>query len=102
MNWMTEKEPNYVIRVGDAFSQFINAAFLRGNPNESVSGRCYRVHVLEGNDSKRWRYGYGAINWVFSLWPFRQENHCKEAYWGDLVRSDYYRERHNGYMGSEG
>ena len=35
---------DYLIRVGDAVSQLLNVVFLFSqNPNESISGRCYRM-----------------------------------------------------------
>lgn len=77
--------PNWFIRCGDAFSQFLNTAFLNGDPNESISGRSYREFVLEGNNS--WGWAYRSINRLFAAWPLRQDNHCKEAFDNDLLRA---------------
>lgn len=66
--------PNYFIRVLDAVSQLINAIFLGGDANESVSGRCYR----EG-----WTWAEAVIDTV-ALW---EDSHCRNAYLSDIARA---------------
>lgn len=56
----------WIFRVGDALSQFFNVLLFSGDPNECISGRCWREQ----------RSIYKLINKIF----FWQENHCKEAY----------------------
>ena len=71
---------NYVVRVGDAFSQLLNVTFLFGdNPNESISGRAYRLNKL----SIPWHVAYLVINFIF----FLQNDHCFRAYQADLDRA---------------
>ena len=65
---------NWLIRAGDAVSQFCNVVFLNGEANESISGRCYR----EG-----WKRAERCIDVVFS--PF-ESGHCKNAFDNDLQR----------------
>lgn len=70
----------YLIRVGDALSQLLNVALFFGqNPNESLSGRAYRLHKL----SIFWHLLYLLINAIF----FLQTNHCFKAYRGDVERA---------------
>ena len=71
----------YLHRVGDALSQLANVAFLGGrNPNESVSGRCWR-------QNEHWFFGKLriAIDGFFRL--FGQQAHCADAYRADLSRA---------------
>lgn len=82
---------DYIVRVGDAASQLANVTLLLGdNPNESISGRCYRKAVIEGSYNVGWRVGYFVVNVIF----FFQENHCREAYYGDLARAKRLTDRH--------
>tara|TARA_R110001606_G_scaffold306479_1_gene453608 strand:+ start:104 stop:382 length:279 start_codon:yes stop_codon:yes gene_type:complete len=68
----------YVIRVGDATSQFVNVALLWGdNANESVSGRSHRLK----DKSKGWRWLNASIDYVFD------ENHCERSYVNDVARA---------------
>lgn len=71
---------NYVIRCGDAISQFLNVLiFFGGNPNESLSGRAYR--------EKHKRFWYTImkfLDWCFS--PF-QDEHCRKSHEADLARA---------------
>lgn len=70
----------YFIHVGDATSQLINTAvLLSNNPNESVSGRAYRL-----NDEQGWKQAEKAINFVFKHWG---DDHCKQAFLNDLSRA---------------
>ncbi len=71
---------NYLIRIGDATSQWINVVFLFSvNPNESISGRCWRM---------RTHYFWGkiriAIDWLAS--PF-EKDHCQKSYINDVARA---------------
>ena len=71
---------SYLIRVGDATSQWVNVAFLFGeNPNESISGRAWRMH----DESKVWGIAYWTINKVF----FLEDNHCEAAFLSDYQRA---------------
>lgn len=68
----------YVTRVGDAASQLVNVALLWGkNPNESVSGRSWRMK----DQSKGWGWVKASIDYVFD------ENHCERAYINDVARA---------------
>ena len=69
---------NYATRVGDATSQLVNVAFLWGqNPNESVSGRSWRMK----DQSKGWGWVRASIDYIFD------ENHCERAYINDVARA---------------
>ena len=71
---------NYIVRIGDALSQLLNVViFLSDNPNESVSGRAYRMRKI----STFWYLLQIAINYLF-LW---QDNHCRTAYRADIERA---------------
>lgn len=61
----------WLIRTGDAFSQLLNVTLLNGHPNESLSGRAWRV-------KSKW---YKVIDLL--LWF--DKNHCKTAYVNDLI-----------------
>lgn len=70
----------YMIHVGDATSQLINTAvLLSDNPNESVSGRAYRL-----NDQMGWKQAEQVINFVFQPWS---EEHCKQSFLNDIARA---------------
>lgn len=56
-------------------SQGLNAIFLAGNPNMTVSARCYMNSARPG-----WSVAYRVINKLF----FWQENHCKQSYEEDV------------------
>lgn len=71
----------YLISVGDACSQLLNAlVFISLNANESLSGRCWRL-------KEHWFYGSirYIIDFVFKL--FKNHNHCYNAYANDIVRA---------------
>lgn len=59
----------YIANVWSALSQLLNAVFLFGHPNESISGRSYR----QGWWVER------VINAAF----FWQSRHCRGAYAAD-------------------
>jgi len=70
----------YMVHVGDATSQLINTAILLSdNPNESISGRAYRL-----NDQPGWKQAEQVINFVFQGW---NEAHCKQAFLNDIARA---------------
>jgi len=71
---------DYLIRVGDAVSQLLNVVFLWSqNPNESISGRCYRMR-----HKKQWSIAMTVIDFLFS--PI-QVRHCEKAYDNDVLRA---------------
>jgi hypothetical protein len=78
----------YFIRIGDCLSQLLNVVVFFGqNPNESLSGRAYKMHKT----SWAWNILYTVINLLFIL----QKNHCRESYGADLVRArDLLENRH--------
>lgn len=63
-------------RAMDAQSQLWNARYLNGDPNECVSGRCYRRGVLEG--STGWNRARRVVDWLFSL--VGESEHCRKAW----------------------
>tara|TARA_B100002019_G_scaffold233984_1_gene208096 strand:+ start:18003 stop:18269 length:267 start_codon:yes stop_codon:yes gene_type:complete len=70
----------YLIRFGDATSQWINVVFLfANNPNESISGRAYRQR-----NARAWHYTQKALDLIF--WVFEKE-HCRLSYEADLDRA---------------
>jgi hypothetical protein len=69
---------NYFIRIGDATSQLLNVMFLLSqNPNESISGRCYRMR-----HKKQWKIAMTVIDFLFS--PI-EVGHCQKAYDNDVA-----------------
>ena len=88
MNQYAKAVAAYLIRIGDCLSQLLNVAVFFGkNPNESLSGRAYKMH----NISWPWGILYTLINLLF-IW---QDNHCRESYAADLVRArDLLENRH--------
>jgi hypothetical protein len=71
---------NYFIRVSDAVSQLLNVVFLFSqNPNESISGRCYRMR-----HKKQWQISMAVIDFLFS--PI-EVGHCEKAYDKDVLRA---------------
>ncbi len=70
----------YVVRIGDALSQLLNVVVFFGtNPNESVSGRAYRLQKTVG-----WKQLRIVIDVLFSFW---EDNHCELSYNADLARA---------------
>jgi len=71
---------NYLLRVGDATSQWINVVFLLcPNPNESISGRAYRLRR-----QPVWKQVRVCIDILFLLF---EKGHCKASYDADLKRA---------------
>jgi hypothetical protein len=71
---------NYLMRAGDAASQFINVVIFFGdNANESVSGRAYRC-----SDFWAWKWLMKTIDFIAS--PL-EKDHCLKSYEADLERA---------------
>lgn len=69
----------YLIHVGDAISQLVNVVFLLGDPNESISGRSYRLrHKIQ------WKFARACIDTL--MYPFEKQ-HCQKAYEADIQRA---------------
>lgn len=56
----------------EILSRLLNVVLLRGNVNESVSARSYRLR----NTSTFWKMSYLTVNRIF----FWQNNHCRGAH----------------------
>lgn len=69
----------YFIHVGDALSQLANVVLLFGDPNESISGRSYRMR-----DKIQWKVSMTVIDFLLS--PL-EEDHCKASYEADIERA---------------
>ena len=70
----------YLKRVGDATSQLANVViFLGENPNESISGRSWRLR-------QKWFWGKmrTLIDWLAS--PF-ETDHCEKSHMNDVARA---------------
>ena len=77
---MKEEIINYLIRVGDATSQWVNVVFLWSqNPNESISGRSWRLR----NKSRPWGIARVVIDFVI----FWEDDHCELSYDADVARA---------------
>ena len=72
---------DYLIGVGDVASQVLNTVVFRGNSNETVSGRSFRL-------KEDWFWGVlqKAIDLACS--PF-QNQHCKKAHLMDTRRAQH-------------
>lgn len=68
-----------LIKIGDATSQWLNAAFFKGHPNESISGRAYR-------ERRPWEL---YINKLF-LWLDPDGRHCERSYYNDRIWAEDY------------
>jgi hypothetical protein len=64
----------YLGNIWSAISQLLNVVLLLGQPNESISGRCYR---------QSWLLPMRVINAVL----FWQPNHCRGAYSTDRLQA---------------
>lgn len=64
---------SWIERNLDANSQLWNVRYFNGDPNECISGRCYR------ENRAFWVDIIDAIFWIFA----GQDNHCKNAYLKD-------------------
>ena len=74
MNWVME----YLMNILAAISQLFNA-LIGGDPNLTVSARCYlsREHWFWGALRK-------LLNWVF----WREEDHCYKSWRADVAFCD--------------
>ena len=76
-----ESIKSYLIHVGDATSQWVNVVFLLSqNPNESISGRSWRLR----KNHTGWGYAKKAIDFLLS---WMEDDHCYKAYQADLERA---------------
>jgi len=64
----------WFLRLFVLMSQIGNALLLYGNPDETISARCYR-----NKDNPYWGKAYLGVNKVF----FWEENHCYESHLKD-------------------
>lgn len=69
----------YFLRVATLFSQTLNTVFLFGNPDETVSARCYRLRNRKG-----WGMAYRTFNKIF----FWQKDHCHESFLDDVKNAE--------------
>lgn len=75
---------SWLAKVGDAISQLANA-IAGGAPDESLSGRSYRICILEQSPPLRWRIVRSAAEALF--WIKDRGNHTQLAFWEDVYRS---------------
>lgn len=80
---------DYIGGIAAWLSRGINCALLSGNPDMTVSARCFI-----NRDRPRWRTGYRAINRIF----FWQDDHCRASFRSDVVYavavlSHHYRDK---------
>lgn len=74
----------YFAKLGDALSQLGNA-LIGGAPDESLSGRSYRINVLtDGDGPIFWELVGFIAEWIF-FW--QDGNHCQLAFWEDIYRA---------------
>ena len=79
-----DKRP-YLQRVGDALSQFANVLLANGMPDESLSGRAFRMTRLTTEPALRWRLVAFCAEVLF--WPLDKGEHCEAAFWQDIDRA---------------
>lgn len=79
-----DKRP-YLQRVGDALSQFVNVVLANGMPDESLSGRSYRMTKLVTEPKLRWRIVAFLAEVLF--YPIDKGQHCEAAFWQDIDRA---------------
>lgn len=65
----------YLFNVLEIISQGLNTVFFNGNPNMTVSARCYL-----SRDKPYWGQAYKVLNKVF----FWQDDHCMESWVSDI------------------
>jgi len=76
----------WIARAGDALSQFFNVWMLNGMPDETISGRSYRIVILQARPAPlRWRLIRGAAEALF--WIKDRGNHTQIAFWEDVYRA---------------
>lgn len=70
----------YLKRIGDAASQLANVAIFFGeNPNESISGRSWRLR-----QNRFWGKMRILVDWLAS--PF-EADHCEKSHANDVARA---------------
>jgi len=70
----------YLKRIGDAASQLANVViFLGENPNESISGRSWRLR-----QNRFWGKMRILVDWLAS--PF-EADHCEKSHMNDVARA---------------
>lgn len=72
------KVVQYVYNFFLSLDQFINAVFLLGDPDDSVSGRCGFAIYVSGRPKWWVRPIQRGIDWFF-LVVFGEKEHCKNA-----------------------
>ena len=76
---------DYLLRVGSALSQLLNVVLFFGTrPNESISGRSYRMSM---DGVRRWNYLRMLLDAIWRL--FGQHEHCKLAYYADIKQAKF-------------
>lgn len=79
----------YLQRVGDALSQLVNTIVFNGMPDESISGRAWRNTAIRFNRGQKVKVRW----WILRLlaetlfWPIDRWDHCRLAFWQDVMRS---------------
>lgn len=63
---------NYVINIATCLSQLLNTVVFNGDPNETLSGRCWR--------EQRW----WAVKLIDTLFFFQNE-HCLHSHLADRI-----------------
>jgi hypothetical protein len=66
---------NYLIKLGDAFSQLLNVLILNGDPNHSISGDAWRFKRVKAQK---------VLDFIF--WPF-EKDHCYKAHLHDVQKA---------------
>jgi hypothetical protein len=66
---------DWMIRLGDALSQFFNVLIFNGDPNHSVSGDAYRFNRV---------WLVRILDTIF--YPFERD-HCRKAYLHDVQKA---------------
>ncbi len=97
---MKRVSARWVIRVGDAGSQLMNVIVLNGDPNESVSGRCYRRVIIDGSNNAGWRFGLWFVDKGFTA--IGQTKHCQKAYLADILKARLLVKAADPWIGSRG
>lgn len=65
----------WLINISACLSQLLNTVIFNGNPDQTISARCYVNKHKAG-----WRQGYNIINAVF----FWQVDHCYSSHSYDI------------------
>lgn len=71
---------DYLHRAGDALSQLLNVIIFNSkNPNESISGRAWRMR-------RDWFWGKARI-FIDALFSPFENNHCQKSHEADVSRA---------------